>query len=109
VIVVERRALLLAGIQAADLAVTQLSSSYGDDHLDHLGVPRALRPALPAIKAAAVVALVATHKHRVPRSIAGAALVAYYAAAVSLHVRAGDGLATTAPAAGCCLLATTLV
>lgn len=105
----ERRALLLSAIQAADLAATQLSASYGDEHLDHLGVPRALRPALPAIKAVAVVALIATSKRMVPRSIVGASLVAYYSAAVSFHVRAGDGVAATAPAAGCALLAATLV
>ena len=34
-----RRALLLAAFQAGDLAATQLSAKYGDDHLDHLGVP----------------------------------------------------------------------
>lgn len=104
-----RRALVLAGLQAADLVATQISPNYGDEHLDHLGVPRSLRPLLPVIKTAAVVALVATSKRATLRSMVGAGLVAYYSAAATFHVRAGDPPAEATPAVTCALLAATLV
>ena len=50
---------LLAAFQVGDLVVTQVSPKDGSAHLDHLGVPIGLRPSLPLVKAAAVVALVA--------------------------------------------------
>jgi hypothetical protein len=62
VLTAERRALVLARLQAVDLAVTQVSPKYGDEHLDHLGVPGAVRPVLPVIKATAIGALVATSR-----------------------------------------------
>jgi hypothetical protein len=105
----KRRALLLAGLQAADLATTQISPKYGKEHLDHLGVPPAVRPVLPVIKAAAVAALVVTSKRSRLRSTVGAALVAYYSAAMAFHIHAGDPPAEAAPAAVCGLLAATVV
>ena len=121
-----RRALALAGIQAADLAVTQLSAEFGDSHLDHLGVPRGIRPLLPIIKAVGVTALVVTADRPTARSVVAASLMAelggdtsgiayserlmaYYAAAGTFHLRAGDPPWLAAPAAGCCLLAASLV
>lgn len=101
--------LLLAAMQAADLVVSVVDPRLGDAHLDHLGVPRALRPALPAIKAAAVVALVAARDRPRLRSATGLALVAYYAAAVTFHVESGDPPAAAAPAAGFGAMAATLV
>ena len=104
-----RLALALAGLQASDLAVTQVARKYGDTHLDHLGVPIAVRPVLPAIKAAAVVALVMTSKRRALRSVVGAALVSYYGAAATFHVLSGDAPAQVLPAAACAVLAGALV
>ena len=104
-----RRALALAGIQAADLAVTQFSAEFGDSHLDHLGVPRGIRPLLPIIKAVGVTALVVTADRPTARSVVAASLMAYYAAAGTFHLRAGDPPWLAAPAAGCCLLAASLV
>jgi hypothetical protein len=109
VIPAERRAHVLAAFQAADLVLTQFSPKYGDEHLDHLGVPARLRPLLPVINGAAVTALVAGAGRSTARSIVGASLVAYYSAAVSFHVRAGDPPSAVAPAAACALLAATLV
>ena len=103
------RALLLAAFQAADLAVTQLSPRYGADHLDHLGVPANLRPALPVIKAAAVAALILTRHHRAQQRVVGTALVGYYAAATTFHVLAGDRARDTAPAAACAAVAASLL
>ena len=105
----QNRALALAVLQAADLAATQLSPRYGEAHLDHLGVPRWLQPVLPVIKVAAVVALVASSRRTIPRSLAGGSLLAYYSAAVSFHLRSGDAPTTMAPAVGCALLAGSLV
>ena len=104
-----RRALLLAGVQAVDLAVTQLSPRYGHEHLGHLGVPLEIRPVLPAVKAAAVGALLATAKRARPRSLVACALVAYYSAAATFHVLAKDPLTTVSPAAGCAVLSASLV
>lgn len=102
-------ALALAAFQAGDLLVTRVSPKFGDLHLDHLGVPRWLRPALPGIKAAVVVALIATADHERARSSTGALLVAYYAAAATFHVLSGDGPADTAPAVACGCLAAAMV
>src|SRR3954454_9753262 len=90
---------VLAIMHVADLIASQTLPQFGDYHLDHLGVPRRLRPVLPMTKAAAVVALAVTREHPKPRSAVGAALVAYYAAAVTFHVLSDDGPAQAAPAA----------
>src|SRR3954467_12357423 len=105
----ERRALLLAGLQVGDLVVTQVSPRYGADHLDHLGVPRRLRPMLPMMKTAAVVALLVTSKRARHRYVVGASLVTYYSAAVAFHALAGDTPSEIAPAAGCAVIAASLV
>ena len=105
----QRLALALAAFQAADLVVTQIFPKYGDEHLDHLGVPGRLRPVLPAIKLAAAVALAATARRPGARSLTAAALVSYYSAAVTFHVLAGDGPPDVAPAAACAAIAAAIV
>jgi hypothetical protein len=105
----ERLALALAAMQAADLAVTLVSSKYGTEHLQHLRVPAQLRPALPVIKCAAVAALVLTARRPAQRSAVGAALVSYYSAAVTFHMLAGDPSNVAAPAAACGVVAAALV
>jgi hypothetical protein len=102
-------ALALAALQAADLVVTTVSGRYGDAHLQHLGVPRALRPALPAIKFAAVVALLGSASHPARRTAVGLALLPYYTAAATFHVLAGDGPGDVAPAAACAAMAASLI
>ena len=104
-----RVAQVLAIMHVADLIAGQTLPQFGDDHLDHLGVPRWLRPALPTTKAAAVVALVVTRGHPRPRSVVGAALVSYYSAAVTFHVLSNDGAAQAAPAAAFGVLAAAIV
>lgn len=86
-------------MQLADLVGSQTLQQFGDAHLDDLGVPGWLRPALPVIKASAVVGLVATRAHPRRRSVVGAALVAYYASAFTFHVLSGDAPGEAAPAA----------
>lgn len=104
-----RLALGLAASQLADLVVSQASPAFGDEHLDHLGVPHWLRPLFPLIKGAAVVALVGTARRPTPRSAVGAGLVSYYAAAVTFHLLSNDGPAEVAPAATLGALAATIV
>lgn len=108
----ERRdstAIVLAVLQAADLVYTEASPDYGDAHLDHLGVPGAIRPLLPFVKAGAIGALVLSVRRPRVRSLVGSALVGYYSAAVSFHRSAGDPPATTLPAALLAILAASLV
>lgn len=99
----------LGVFQAADLVVTQTQEAFGEAHLDHLGVPRGLRPVLPVVKGAAAVALLATPRHPHLRRATATALVAYYAAATAFHVLSGDGPKDVAPAAVCCASAAWLV
>ena len=86
-----RLAVGLAALQLADAIGNGLvPRRYLSAHLDHLGVPNRLRPALPVIKVAGSAGLVAGIK--LPRlgALTAACLVGYYAAAVGFHVRAGD-------------------
>lgn len=104
-----QRSLLLAGLQAADLAITQGSSKYGEEHLDDLRVPVALRPLLPWFKGAAAVALIVTSELPRARSAAGLGMVAYYSSAATFHIAAKDSVLNTVPALVCGLLAASLV
>jgi hypothetical protein len=101
--------LLLAVLQAGDLVVAQVSPKFGDAHLDHLGVPYALRPVLPAVKLAAVVGLVVARNRPALRSMVAAGLVAYYSAAVTFHRQSGDAAADVAPAAAFGVLAAAIL
>lgn len=105
----ESTAIVLAILQAADFLYAEASPDYGDAHLDHLGVPRGIRPLLPVVKAGAVGALVLSVRRPRVRSLVGSALVAYYSAAVAFHRSAGDPPATALPAAFLGVLAASLV
>jgi hypothetical protein len=95
-----RFALRLAVMQVVDIAATRaLPDRYGDAHLAALGVPAELRRVLPAIKVATTLPLLAGTRRPGLRSVTGAGLVAYYAAAVTFHVRSNDPWTETAPAA----------
>jgi hypothetical protein len=89
--------------------VTLVSSKYGNAHLDHLGVPPWLRPILPFVKFAAIVSLVGSSDRPRARSITGAALVAYYSAAVSFHVLSGDPTRDAIPAVACGVFASAIL
>jgi hypothetical protein len=102
-------AVALAAFQAADLVVTSVSKRYGDDHLQHLGVPKSLRPFLPAIKLTAVLGLMGSARRPGLRSAVGLLLVPYYTAATTFHVLSGDRPQDMAPAAACALMAAALV
>lgn len=93
-------AVALAAVQALDtLGNAVVPRRYVKAHLDHLGVPDALRPALPMIKVATSAGLLVGI--RMPRvgALTSAGLVAYYAAAVRFHLSAGDHPMLSTPAA----------
>jgi branched-subunit amino acid transport protein len=103
------RALLLAALQAVDFVVTRYSPAYGDAHLDNLRIPKWLRPALPFIKVAAVVALVASSNSAPKQRAVGIGMVTYSASAATFHIAANDSTVNTAPAVACGLLAASIV
>ena len=97
------------------LAVFQMLDAVGtelvprrclDRHLDHLGVPRNLRPLLSPIKVAGAAGLVLGTRVPEVGALAAAGLVAYYSAAASFHVLADDHPVLAGPAIGCGAAAT---
>jgi hypothetical protein len=81
----------LAALQLADAIGNELvPRRYLTAHLDHLGVPNRLRPALPVIKVAGSAGLVLGIKSPHVGALTAACLVGYYAAAVAFHVCADD-------------------
>jgi hypothetical protein len=89
----------LAGAQAIELLVSAVAHQSTTSRLDHLRVPRELRPLLPRIKGTASVGLLVGL--RVPRMgvAASAILVSSYSAAVMFHHLGGDSQITSLPAA----------
>ena len=105
-----RFALRLAALQVIDLAAVQLfPGRYGDAHLAGLGVPAELRRVLPAIKVGTTATLLVGASRPRLRSLTGAGLVAYYAAAVTFHVESDDPWTDVAPAAFYGLVAAAVV
>ena len=105
-----RFALRLAAMQLGDIVVTQARpDKFGDTHWDHLGVPQVLRPMLLVIKVGTTVTLLAGANRPRLRSLTGAGLVAYYAAAVTFHVESEDPWTDIAPAAFYGLVAAAVV
>jgi hypothetical protein len=87
----EHLAVGLAALQLADVIGNGLvPRRYLTAHLDHLGVPNRLRPALPVIKVAGSAGLVLGIKSPHLGALTAACLVGYYSAAVMFHVRADD-------------------
>jgi hypothetical protein len=87
----KRLAVGLAALQLADVIGNVLvPRRHVDAHLDHLGVPTSLRPALPVIKVAGSAGLVGGVKSPLLGAATAACLVGFYAAAVAFHVRAGE-------------------
>jgi DoxX-like protein len=91
----------LAAFQVVDALAGLIPRRLVAAHLDHLGVPNALRPALPVIKVTTAAGLLVGRN--VPRigAATSAALVAYYAAAARFHLLSGDHPVLAAPAALC--------
>ena len=98
---IEQLAAGLAAFQVVDAVGGMIPRRFVEAHLDHLGVPNVLRPALPVIKLTTAAGLLAGV--RMPRigAVTSAALVAYYAAAARFHLLAGDHPVLAAPAALC--------
>ena len=97
----KRLAVGLAIFQVVDAVANAIPRRYVEAHLDHLGVPRNLRPALPVIKVTSTVGLLLGLE--IPRlgAVTAASLIAYYAAAAGFHLLAHDHPVLAAPAAAC--------
>ena len=92
------------------LALFQLVDALGnamaprrliDEHLDHLGLPRPVRPALQLIKLSTSAGLLLGLRWPKLGATAAAGLVAFYSAAVTFHRLSGDHALVAAPAALC--------
>jgi len=110
--IARRSVFALAAMQVLDAAAAELvPRRYVEAHLDHLGVPTYLRPALGVIKLTTSIGLVAGLKWPRLGALTSAALVSYYAAAARFHMLAGDHPALAVPAgafgAGAAVLLTT--
>jgi hypothetical protein len=97
----KRLAVWLAAFQLLDAIAAALPRRYVKAHLDHLGVPDAVRPLLPAIKVAASAGLLVGLKQPRVGAVTAAGLVAFYAAAVQFHLLADDHPLMTVPAVVC--------
>jgi hypothetical protein len=97
----KRLAVGLAAFQVVDAAANEIPRRYVATHLDHLGVPARIRPLLPFIKVTSSAGLLLGIKRPRVGAVTAAALVAYYAAAVRVHLLAGDHPLLAAPAALC--------
>jgi hypothetical protein len=88
----------LAALQIVDAIASATPRMSMAARLDHLGVPRVLRPVLPVIKVSTSLGLLVGL--RTPRvgAATSAVLVAFYAAAVGFHGFAGDRPAVALPA-----------
>lgn len=91
----------LAIFQVADAVANAIPRRYVKAHLDHLRVPRNLRPALPVIKVTSTLGLLLGLKMPRLGAITAASLIAYYAAAARFHLLAHDHPVLAAPAAAC--------
>lgn len=92
----------LAALQLADAIGNELvPRRYLTAHLDRLGVPNRLRPALPVIKVAGSAGLVLGIKSPHLGALTAACIVGFYAAASAFHVRADDHPVVWLPAIAC--------
>jgi hypothetical protein len=92
----------LAAFQVLDVVGNAVPRRFVAAHLDHLGVPQALRPMLSVMKLSSSAGLLAGLRFRRLGVLTSGALVAYYAAAARFHTLSGDHPALAAPAAGMC-------
>jgi len=98
---IERLVVGLAAFQVLDALAGLIPRRFVTAHLDHLGVPNYLRPALPVIKLTTSAGLLLGLKMPRIGAATSAALVAYYAAAARFHLLSGDHPVLAVPAALC--------
>lgn len=97
---IRQLAVVLASVQLIDvLGNAVVPREYVDAHLDHLQVPRRLRPLLSPIKLTSSAGLLAGLEMPRLGALTAAASCGYYAIAVRYHVRAGDHPVLCVPAA----------
>ena len=95
----KRLVLGLAAFNALDAVACAIPAPYIKRDLDRLGCPENLQRALPVVKGAAAIGLVAGMKEPRLGRLTSAALVAYFGCAVGFHVRAHDHPIRSVPAA----------
>ena len=77
-------------VQAADALACAIPIPLVQEALDHVGCPPALQRAIPVVKAASAVGLLAGHRSRPLGRLTTGALVGYFACAIGAHVRVKD-------------------
>lgn len=96
----KRLALGLAGFQVLDGVACAIPVAYIANDLERMRVPAAVCKALPVIKGASAVGLVAGLKEPRLGRLTSAALVAYFGCALAVHTRSHDHPLRYVPAAG---------
>jgi hypothetical protein len=92
----------LAAVQVADVLGNMLTPRRKvEAHLDRLGLPRPLHRVLSPIKLATAGGLVVGVRAPAIGMASAGALVAFYAAAATFHVRSGDHWTVAMPAVAC--------
>ena len=92
----------LAAVQAIDVVGNVLAPRRKvQAHLDRLGLPRPLHRVLSPLKLATASGLVVGVQSPAVGTVTSAALVAFYAAAATFHVRSGDHWTMAMPAVAC--------
>ena len=91
---------VLTAVQVADAVACAIPLPVLREALDHVGCPPALQRAIPVVKAASVVGLVAGRRNPRLGRLTTTALLAYFACALGAHARVRDPAPQYAAAVG---------
>jgi hypothetical protein len=89
----------LAAFQAGDAVACAIPVAPIAKILDDLGVPEAVRPVLPLVKAASAIGLLSVSWFPALARLTTAMLTLYFVCAVGAHIRARDKVLNALPAA----------
>ncbi|BBY36591.1 hypothetical protein MMAN_07250 [Mycobacterium mantenii] len=89
----------LAAFHAVDAVLCGVQVAPIKKVLDDVGLPENVRPALPAVKAAAAVGLLSVYRFPALARVTTAMLTLYFVLAVGAHVRVRDKVINGLPAA----------
>jgi hypothetical protein len=89
----------LAAFQAGDAVACAIPVAPIAKILDDLGVPEAVRPVLPVVKAASAIGLLSVTRFPGLARLTTAMLTLYFVVAVGAHIRARDKVVNAIPAA----------
>ncbi len=88
----------LAAFQLGDAVAVAAKMPYLMRALDRVDCPPAVRTALPVVKAASAVGLVAGTRSPAVARLTSSALIAYFLVALGFHIRSKDSAANALPA-----------